>query len=335
MNINGIIIKKLNEIQEKESKKIDSEFFNYNKFLLFSLALSTKKTPVLNSLIKEQNFSEREIEKYISKLSAEGLFSQTDAMLMKKITGNYESKNYEQEIDEIITHFNRVANKRSRASKSVKDKIISLLKTNEYVVKDFKKVNLYFSRLWSRDPKMSQYVNMDTFFRLTKFDEKLNKANDFFDELNSYKKETKKLCQHFKQMIIMEFFQRNRLITSNQCPKTENLTCDDMPLHLQSLIIHWLKLNYTIEEIIETIEGTIENWSKTPKFSKHISLNKILDEKFPLRASAVQNLKEKGKILKSGVSAVEDWINKEDSIDAWVEESKSDKKTYLNKGDKQ
>lgn len=327
MNINGNIIKKLTEIQEKELKKPNSEFFDYNKFLLFSLALSTKKVPVLNSLIKEHKFSEREIERYISKLSSEGLFSQTDTILLKKITGKYESKNYEQEIEEIVIHFNRVANKRSRTSKSVVDKIKSLLKTDEYVVRDFKKINLYFSRLWSRDPKMSQYVNMDTFFRTTKFDEKLNKANDFFDELNSYKKETKKLCQHFRQMIIMEFFQRNRLISSNQCAITNNMTCEDMPLHLQSLIIHWLKLDYTIDEIIETIEGTIENWSKTPKFAKHISLNKILDEKFPLRCSAVQNLKEKGKILKSGVSAVEDWINKdkkEDSIDAWVEENKKE-----------
>ena len=321
MNINGTIIKKLNNIQNKEFSKQNAEFFTYNKFLLFSLALSTKKAPVLNSLIKEQNFSEREIEKYIAKLSAEGLFSQSDAQLIKKMTGKYESKNYEQEIEEIVLHFNRVANKRSRVSKTVSDKITSLLKTEEYTIQDFKKVNLYFTRLWSRDPKMSQYVNMDTFFRLTKFEEKLNKANDFFDELNSYKKETKKLCLKFRQMIIMEFFQRNRLISSNQCDNVQQMTCDDMPLQLQSILVHWLKQGYTIEEIIETIEGTVENWSKTPKFAKHISLNKILDEKFPDRANAVTNLKQKGKILKSGVSAVESWINKgkeEKSIDAWL-----------------
>ena len=337
MNINGNIVKKLSDIQQKEMLKSSSEYFDYNKFLLFAMALSTKKSTVVNSLIQEQNFSEREIEIYISRLAKEELLTKDDEKLIKKINGKYKSKNYEQEIEEIVEHFNRVANKRLRVSKSVSAKLLALLKTENYEIKDFKKVSLYFTKLWSVDPKMSQYVNMDTFFRFTKFEEKLNKANEYFDELNYYKEDTKKLCKEFKSMINMEFIQRNKLISSNHCA-TENISCENIPLQLQSIVIHWLKQDYKIDEIIETVNGTIENWSKNPKFAQYISLNKILDEKFPDRASAVKRLKEKGKILKSGVSSVENWINKDkkheekiqdveiieekskkiDEIDAWI-----------------
>lgn len=324
MNINGNIVKKLAEIQLKESQKSNSEFYDFNKFMLFAMAISTKKTTVINSLIQEQNFSEREIEEYLSKLNKEELLSKDDSKLIKRINGKYKSKNYEQEIDEIVNHFNRVANKRMRVSKTVTEKLTSLLKTEKYEVRDFKKVSLYFTKLWSVDPKMAQYVNMDTFFRLTKFEEKLNKANDFFDELNFYKKETKKICQEFKSMINMEFIQRNKLISSNYCA-TENVSCENMPLQLQTIIIHWLKQNYSTEDIILTITGTIEQWSKKPELAQYISINKILDEKFPQRALAVKRLLDKGKILKSGVLSVENWIHQDketSDLDSWLQKGK-------------
>jgi len=316
LNINGNIIKKLSEIQNKELQKASSEHYNNNNFLLFAISLSSKKSTVVNALIQELNLSEREIEIYISKLAKEEILSKDDEKLIKKINGKYKSKNYEQEIDEIIEHFNRVANKRVRSSKPVIQKLTSLLKTEKYEIKDFKKVNLYFTRLWSVQPNMAQYVDMNTFFRLTKFEEKLSKANDFFDELNSYKKETKKLCQEFKSMIHIEYIQRNKLISSSNGD-----SCEDIPLQLQTLVIHWLKQNYTIDEIIDTISGTAEQWSKKANFSQYISFSRILNEKFPDRANAVKRLKDKGKILKTGVSSVENWINKDKKEEHIIEEA--------------
>ena len=63
--------------------------------------------------------------------------------------------------------------------------------------------------------------------------------------------------------------------------------CNELPLALQNTIIHWLE-SYDIDTIINTIENTILAWEKHYIYKNHISISKILDNRFPERVLAVR-----------------------------------------------
>lgn len=304
MNINSTIITKILDIQ-KEKKSKDNDYYNYNKFLVFILSLQNKKAATINALLKELSFKEEEIKEYIKTLKEEGLLSVEDISFVEKLNGNFKSKNFKQEMEEILAHLNRVAKKRFTLNKETEKRLKSLLETGNYIVSDFKKLHVYFNKTWGADPKMAMYLRPQTLYN-QKFDNRVQESQSFFDELNEYKKQIQKICGHFPQLISMEIYPKDKLI-AEESQQTKNL-CQEMPLSLQTTIVHWLKMNYTETQIIEVIEGTIEQWSKKPELAKHISISKILDNRFPERAQAVERLKNKGMILKSGVVAAEAWL---------------------------
>ena len=308
MNLNGPSIKFLIELQ-KTKRREDNYYFNYNRFLSFSLALYTRKQTVISSLIKELKLKEEELDLYIETLKKEELISTEDIKILGKASRSIKSKDFSNEIEEIITHLNHAADRNFRISKDTKTRIKNLLTTGKYNVSDFKKVNVYFTKIWGPNPEMSKYLRPATLYN-TKFETRLEEADMFFEELNKYEKAIQKICNKFHTLISMEVYPKDKLIAS-ETQIVEDF-CSEIPLSLQTGIIHWLKMGYSEEKIIQTIEVTIDNWSKKPELAKHISISKILDQKFPDRVKAVERILSKAGIKqhKSGVIEAEEWLKR-------------------------
>jgi len=309
MKLTGLTTKKLLEYQLK--KGVKTEFYKANRFLLFCFALNNKTRTVISALISSEKYTELEIAEYIKTLRSMELLQKPDEVTLNKISKDYKSKDYDQEIAEIVAHFNRVSNKKSKATKALVSVFRNLLTSGNYTVKDFKTVSLYYTRQWSEDPFMSKFVTLTSFFRPTKFEEKLEQSREYFQKLNEKQKELDKFCKVFKNRIKQEYFQKNETLESNSTCGISAFKCDNMPLQLQESIVHWLNIGFDIDVIINTIEVTIDSWSKNPKFAPHISLKKILDNRFPDRELAVSKKIENATKHRSGISVVDAWSKKE------------------------
>ena len=310
MNINAQLISKLVSIQ-KEQKTEGNTYFNYNKLLILAMAIQAKKITSANALLKELSFKEDELKMYIEILGKEEFLSADDIKFIAKIGKKSKTavKNFTTEVEEVLVHLNRVTGRNFRVNKTSETRIKTLLMSKKYTVSDFKRVNLYFTRKWGVEPKMAVYLRPTTLYNGT-FDTRLEEADMFFAEIEKYKNEIQLLCSKFGQMIAMEIYPKDKLLAA----ETEQVVdfCDEMPLNLKLSIVHWLKQGYKIKDIITTIEMTEIEWAKKAELRKHISVSKILDQKFPDRIKVVGRLLEKkSKPKKSGVSKVENWINKQ------------------------
>ncbi len=315
MNINTTSLLKLINIQ-KERKT--SEYFNQNKFLLFAFSFLTKKGTVQKCLIDELSFKIEEVQEYILLLKEGGYLSAEDLETFNKAVKakNPEKKDFKEEMNEIINHINFLTNSRMTLTDDRKEYILKLLNSGKYTVSDIKAVNLYFTFEWGNNPTMKKYIRPETLYNKS-FPSRLDAAKTFFDEIKKYDKEISKLCKTFYKMIELEIYPKRSLLASEV--DVQQGFCSQLPVSLEQTIIHWLKSNYSIEDIINTIQVTVDNWSKNPELSKHISMSKILDIKFPERAAAVKRILEKQQSnerkIKPGVSYAEDWLNRKKGVE--------------------
>lgn len=306
MIINAPTLEKILKTQV-EKKKEENYYFDYNRFLSFCLALSSGKASVLSLLVSSLGIKEEELLLYYESLKELELLTDKDISILKKISLNYKSRDYSKEIQSIIDHLNQTVGRNFRDSKQTSTRLKSLLMTGNYTLDDFREMHVYFNKIWGSNPNMAKYLRPQTLYN-SKFEQRIEESRFFFSELKKYEHDIHKLCLEFHSLIALEVFPKEQLVAS----ETQNAEdfCSELPLSLQTTIIHWLKMGYSIEQIIETIYVTIEKWSQKPELASHISISKILDQKFPDRFRAVQNIlkREKGKVHKSGVSDVEKWI---------------------------
>lgn len=154
---------------------------------------------------------------------------------------------------------------------------------------------------------MKEYITPDTLYN-TKFDSRLEKAKEFFDTFKKHEPSIKKMCEKFHKLFEMEIYPKHKLLSE------EIVLLDDLyyeiPMDLQATIVHWLELGYTVEELMNTIEITIDSWSKKEELKAHISISKILDSKFPDRIKVAKKLFDKQHLpkLKESQSKVNDWL---------------------------
>jgi uncharacterized phage protein (TIGR02220 family) len=313
LNINASSLKEIITIQKEKRRAKGNYYFDYNRFLSFSLALSLKKQTVISTIVKELNMKEEELELYKSILAENSLINSEDLKLIEKITtkSTTKIKNFSLEIEEIIQHLNRATGRNFRISKDNEKRIKTLLSSNKFTVSDFKKVNVYFTKIWSSNPDMAKYLRPATLYN-SKFETRLEESEFFFEELNKYEKTIQNICHEFHSIISLEVYGENRLIAS-ETQVIEDF-CNELPISLQESIIHWIKKGYTEEQIIEVIKITKDSWSKKPELEKHISVSKILDQKFPERAKIVERIlsKQNESTHKTGVISAEDWLKQKE-----------------------
>lgn len=307
MKINGEITSKLIKLQKEN--KYNSNYFHDNKFLIFSLGLLGGTSTVMSNIFEGLSYKTDEIQEYVKILKENNLFDIKDEKVLSRIVKSKETRNnLNEEIEEIINHLNTLTNRGLKLNTTREKRIKALYNTGKYNVQDFKAVNLYFTKLWGNDSKMKQYITPETLYN-NKFDSRLEQAKGFFENFNKHAKEIQKLCGKFHKLVEVEIYPQHKLLASDIREKD---LCKELPLQLQSTIVHWLDLNYDIETIINTIEITIDSWSKNPIYKNHISISKILDSKFPERVLVVQKKlsKEKTFTLKDSQSSVNNWLEK-------------------------
>jgi uncharacterized phage protein (TIGR02220 family) len=298
LNLNKNSLKELMSLQIKEN-------FRDNKLLILTLVLQLKKQSLLNQIIESLKFEKNELMSYIEILSKNNFLSTQDIKLLENISKNKTTKQQNiEDVSIVIEHLNKVAKKRYTPD-THKDIILSKLKNHS--VSDLKKVNLYFSKQWGSNPEMNKYLRPQTLYN-TKFTQRLEEANLFFQELNSYSTEIEKICKSFPELITLESYSKDKLLTIS----AQNIA-KELPLSLQITIIHWLKNNFNTDTIIETIKVTQKEWAKKPKLAQHISISKILDSKFPERVQAVKRILYKNN-YKTGVIEGEEWLKKQERI---------------------
>lgn len=304
MILSGKKMQDLIEIQRELELK--SEFFKQNRFILFTMSISSNKASVIQALIKELHIDEEEVFMYIDTLTEYELISIADKKLLNSLNDKFKSKEFDHQFSQIISHFNRVTNKNRTLTNSVKKDLNAIL-VKGFTVVDFKTIVRHLFDEWGSNPTMKIHITPSVFFKPEKFEERLETAREFFENINKHSKETNKFCRKFTPRILIEFRKDTQMNTVCEATK---FTCDEMPISLKKAIVFWIEKGFSIDDIIITTEMSIESFSQNPKLINHISLLKILDYKFEERFKVVLNKKNKEKqINKSSVAAVGGWMD--------------------------
>lgn len=290
MKLTGEITSKLIEIQNVNSLK--SPYFYENRFVLFCFSLYTETGTIVNMLIEDLKISEEELNVYVNILKEEKLFDIKDEKTLKKKTKS-EKHDFKNEMEEIINHLNSLTGKRIGLN-AVREKTIkSLLITGKYLVEDFKAVNTHFFNCWNNNPNMKQYIRPETLYN-SKFEGRVEEAKETLLKIERYKDEIYMVYNKFNEE------QGINLLTYK----------DTISSTIKNSITHWLDKGYTIDDLLITIEETINSWKNNEKFKNHISIERILDEKFPEREKIAKKLKDKKALpnIKESNMAINDWI---------------------------
>lgn len=292
MKLTGEITAKIIQIQNENSSK--SAYFYENRFLLFCFSLYTEIGTVVNMTLEELDFSEEEITEYIKTLKDEKLFDIKDEKTLKKKSKS-EKHDFKNEMEEIINHLNSLTGKRIGLNASREKTIKSLLVSGKYSVEDFKAVNTHFFNCWNNNPNMKQYIRPETLYN-SKFDTRIEEAKETLLKIERYKDEIYMIYNKFNEE------QGINLLTYK----------DNISSTIKNSITHWLDNGYTIEDLLITIEETINSWKHNDKLKNHISIERILDEKFPEREKIAKKLKNKKGLpnIKESEHSINEWIEK-------------------------
>jgi len=285
MTLNVPKIEKILEIEEKNNIK-ERELLN------IILILNTKTLSIIGFLLKK--YPKEVLNTYIEILNTYNFLSKEHLNIIKKATKIKEQKkeiiNNDSILEDIINHLNELTSSKRKLTEQRK-KIINKWLNKGYSKEDFFKVNIYFNSLWKDNANMEQYIKPETLYN-GKFENRLEEANFFFNKLNKYKSDIKEI------FIFFETSYKKFITIDSDLLFLENLD-------KTKLILFWLE-KYSKEDIELIIYKTIEQWSKKENLISFISLEKILDNKFPERFNVI---KSKFKKNNESISALEDWFN--------------------------
>jgi uncharacterized phage protein (TIGR02220 family) len=303
----GMSAPRLTYLKDLYSQKNDMPI-EFNKALTLVLAIGYETGSVIAHLVRTLNISQDELTSFIHILKEESFLSSKELSALRTAYKLLKSKNVKEDninelIRVIIDDFNKTMGKKLKGDKNTKTRLKVLLEQG-FTVENFKRVHRYFLKKWGSDLNMKIYLRPSTLYN-GKFNIRVEEANEYYARLDKYENEIKKLINNFLDLAILDSYSKDKQIISIDS------IYKDLPLNLQESIVFWLEKGYTLETIITTVRLTADSWSKKPELKPHISLNKILDSKFPSRVSVVQRLIQKSsKQHKSGVEQVNKWLKK-------------------------
>lgn len=288
MKINSPTIKEIIQLQ------IEHHIYE-NLLLLFALSVDSGKATVVKTIMEELNIDKETVLKFSKILNEHSLITEKDYELISKLekTKIIEKEDFSEEIEEILRHLGSITGSSFKIVPRRRQLMEQWLKKGSSI-ESFKIVNLYFSSRWGRDPQMQQYLRPETLYN-TKFLTRVEEAEVEFKIIMNNKNSIEKIYAKY-----LLFINENTLVLPE---------CFDIPMEIQKLISFWLKKGYSEENLIIAIEETIKSWRSKEELIPFINIIKILDQKFPDRATIAIKRRETTAISsKSGISAVEDWL---------------------------
>jgi len=265
-------------------RKIFENYGHNNELLIFLLGVYAAKSKVspIKYLFEEMSIDIDTAKRALIDLE---ILSNNDLKTIEKIQSaqvniTISENEYETSIQNIINHLKGL--KKSRLDITANRKALIKKWLNKgYSEEDFMAVNSYFFHLWKNDPKFSRYIKPETLYN-EKFPNRVETAREFYSSYNEYKAEIKSIIHSYEEVY-------------KECMHIEP-SIDRASIPLQSAIVLLLNNGYSKEDIVFVVESSVRSWSKKPEIAPYISLEKILDNKFPDRLRAAKAFKQKKNI---------------------------------------
>lgn len=288
MRVTNNILLKIIKIQE------ENEIAN-NKLLLIVMSLNNFSEAAIKSILNTSTKEENEF--YLNLLTKEDILTIKDTKLLYKLLNKKmtSKKNIQITINKeaIIDHLNNLLGTKLRMTKG-REVLIEKWYNKEYLEEDFFKVNTYYYFLWKDDPKMHRYIRPETLYN-GKFESRVEEANSFFADIEEHLQEIEIIKSEYSKAY-------EKYVTKS------NLNNSD--LNIDKLIVFWLK-KFSLEDILLTINMSIEEWSKNINLRDKIFLEKLLDQKFPERLKVSLSRKSISH-LSSGMQILKEWYEDSD-----------------------
>lgn len=290
-----------------------------NRLLILALSFLSEKATAIRTILDQLNFPDEELFSMLKLLQENEIISKNDLDLVKRVEKTSTSKTlqlqtYDDMIEEIINHLYVISGKtRSRVTEK-KKKLVEKWLRKGHTVEDFIKVNIFFNEEWSNNPSMEPYIRPETLYN-GKFEERLEMAESNMRQVEKFHREISYICQEYYEACVEliqepneEYLKKGRFTTP----------CSLVPLKVQKQIAFWLRKGYPIEDIVLTLRETILSWSRREDILPHISLEKIMDPKFPERVTSAKKIIE-NRMSTKGNRVIDDWLNdKKQNIEAAI-----------------
>ena len=282
------------QLSLKEKEEILLLYFNIKNFVLkVFLNLLTNKHINFDKTIFYLDLLESNNNFSFSKLDSENILKirnikNKDFNFLEK-----ESKTLQENeniAEKVIKHLNKLTNKQYR-SETYFPAINSLIKQG-FALQDFYNVHFYYLYLWGLDEKMFKYVRPSTLYR--KFEERVIEANTFWGQLKAKKQEINECLEVFNGL--EKFYFEKILgeeITKEVSNKFNSKDIRSYVLNIKrrELILNWIEKGYSPDDIKLTISIYFNKYGNQPEILPHITLEKILDNKFPARVEGAKKIK--------------------------------------------
>ena len=303
-------LKMYKEVKENSIQNID------NQLLTELLLIIANKNQTILKYFFEQSFnSNKELfDKYLSVLLDKNFLSKKDmefvlkSLKVKIKENNSEEYNEDLIIENIISHLSVLTNKKYRVTNTRKSLIIKWLKKG-YSISDFYNVHVYYFLQWGNNPDFSIYLRPETLYN-NKFEVRVEESNLFFTQIKEFEECIKQIIDLYNQTYRKFINSDNVLLLQNKIEKELSSDHDLTYLSLAKFIVFWLKKNYDCKTIADVVCVSIESWSKKQELIPYISLEKILDEKFPQRVIA---LKKQYNNQDKNIGALNNWLKNKKS----------------------
>jgi len=264
--------------------------------LAIALAIYSQSPKTIFSLSESLHI---DLPMYVDVLERSQLLTKEDRVLANKSI-NLSSSFIKEDVSidlpkKIIDNLNLVSGSRYGKSKQSTNTILAKISLG-YSFEDFRLVNLYFTKLWTEDPSMKKYIRPSTLYN-GKFEERVVVAREFTSSFQEKKIELGEIAKSiFKPIASINSPLLPSEITMQTAMDREEFV-DFFSLKAVELLVFWLNKNYTSTQIKETIVSSIEVWAKQTRLLGLISIEKVLDDKFPQRVMAVSKLNSKKSAL--------------------------------------
>ncbi len=268
-----------------------------NRMLLFAFALNTGTGTIVKTIQEELNVKETDIEKYMAFFNEKDLITKKDNELISKLdkTKLVGKVDYEEDILNILNDLNFVCKTNKKVTEPRKVLVTQWLRKG-YTAEQFNYVHNYFYSKWGNDPQMSEYLKPETLYNL-KFPSRVEDSENAYKDISSNSDSIFKIYNSFQN-------------TYNEIFNIESKKIFFIPIDIQQKIAFWLKTT-SVEDLIMVVASSIREWSTKPELVPYISLDKILDNKFPVRLS----IAKKKLLIPQTTNAVSN-----DAVNNWLEE---------------
>lgn len=300
MNINAPIILKINDIEKIER-------ISNHKLMLIAFSINSGIATTIKETMSILDINKEEMTTFVELLK--DFLTHKDLKVISRLNSTQllKQEEFDEQVEEVIEHLNMITNSKRTVTKERKALIIKWLRQG-FSLNSFRHVNLYFYHSWHDKIEFSKYITPETLYN-GKFISRVETAENEFKKIALFSDDIIEICkgyhEFFRTIVIAPPLLSKNKIEFNEY--SEEKVCKYIPFDIQERIAFWRKRGISKEDILLTIQKTIEQWNQKEEFRPHISLKKILDNKFNDRLRVAKSLLNVSHDAK--LNGLANWLN--------------------------